>query len=75
MHDALRSVDVLDPTSEVSRFEEKIRRQEALARGQAEIAASSLDAQFEDLEDLAAEAEIETRLAELKQGGQKQLTP
>lgn len=75
MHDALRSVDVLDPTSEVARFEEKIRRQEALARGQAELAASSLDAQFEDLDDLAAEAEIETRLAELKQGGQRQLTP
>ncbi|HEX7095755.1 MAG TPA: PspA/IM30 family protein [Acidimicrobiales bacterium] len=74
VHDALRSVDVLDPTSEVSRFEEKIRRQEALARGQAELAASSLDAQFEDLEDELTDAEIDTRLLALKQGGQRELT-
>jgi phage shock protein A len=27
--DAVKSIDILDPTSEVSRFEEKIRREEA----------------------------------------------
>jgi phage shock protein A len=68
VHDAIKSVNILDPTSEVSRFEEKIRREEAKARGQAELAASSLDAQFESLDDAAADAEVETRLAALKSG-------
>ncbi len=45
-----QSVDILDPTSEISRFEEKIRREEARIRGHEELAASSLDAQFESLE-------------------------
>jgi phage shock protein A len=66
VHDALKSVDITDPTSEVSRFEDKIRREEARARGQAELAASSLDAQFESLDDMADEAEVEARLAALK---------
>ena len=57
---------MLDPTSEVSRFEEKVRREEARVAGQSEIAASSLDAQFEDLESAGADAEIAARLAALK---------
>ena len=69
VQDALKSIDLMDPTSEVSRFEEKIRREEARVRGQQELAASSLDAQFESLEDLGEQAEIEARLAELKSGG------
>ncbi len=68
VHDALKSIDILDPTSEVSRFEEKIRREEAKVRGQAELAASSLDAQFNSLEDLGEQTEIEARLAALKSG-------
>ena len=68
VQDAVRSIDILDPTSEVSRFEEKIRREEARVRGQEELAASSLDSQFESLEDLDRQAEIEARLAELKAG-------
>ncbi|MDR5712480.1 PspA/IM30 family protein [Nesterenkonia flava] len=68
VHDAVKSIDVMDPTSEVGRFEEKIRREEARVRGQAELAASSLDAQFESLEDLGEQAEIEARLAALKSG-------
>ncbi len=40
-----------DPTSEFSRFEEKIRREEAKVAGKAELAASRLDVQFEALED------------------------
>jgi phage shock protein A len=68
VQDAVRSIDILDPTSEVSRFEEKIRREEARVRGQEELAASSLDSQFESLEDLGRQAEIEARLAELKAG-------
>jgi phage shock protein A len=68
VHDALSSVDVMDPTSEISRFEDKIRREEARVAGQAELAASSLDAQFEDLEDESEDAEVEARLAALRSG-------
>ncbi|WP_210479429.1 PspA/IM30 family protein [Naasia sp. SYSU D00948] len=70
VHDALKSIDIMDPTSEVSRFEEKVRREEARVRGQQELSASSLDAQFESLEDLGEMAEVEARLAALKAGGQ-----
>ena len=66
VHDAVRSIDLLDPTSEVSRFEEKIRREEALVAGRSELASSSLDAQFESLEDDAVNADVEARLAALK---------
>lgn len=69
VHDAVKSVDVLDPTSELGRFEEKVRRQEALATGKAELSASSLDAQFESLEDVGELTEVEARLAALKSGG------
>lgn len=69
VNDSLKSIDIMDPTSEVSRFEEKIRREEAKVRGQNELAASSLDAQFNSLEDLGEQTEIEARLAALKSGG------
>ena len=69
VQDAVSSISVLDPTSEVSRFEEKVRREEARVAGQAEIAASSLDAQFEELEDSSVDAEVAARLAALKGGG------
>jgi len=70
--DAVKSIDVLDPTSDLGRFEEKIRRQEALARGKQEIAASTLDAQFNELENFDAVTEVEARLAALKSGAQPQ---
>lgn len=66
--DAVKSIDLLDPTSEVSRFEDKIRREEARVRGASELAASSLDAQFESLEDLGELSEVDARLAALKAG-------
>ncbi len=66
VHDAIQSIDITDPTSELGRFEDKIRREEAKARGAAELAASSLDAQFESLEMAEDDIEIEARLAELK---------
>jgi len=65
---AISSMNVLDPTSEVGRFEEKVRREEARVAGQAELAASSLDAQFEELDADAGAAEVEARLAALKSG-------
>jgi phage shock protein A len=74
MRDAIRSVDILDPASEVARFEEKVRREEAKVVGQQELDASSLDRQFESLEDLGTQTEIEARLAALK-GGELTATP
>ena len=62
----LKEVSVLDPTSELNRFEEQIRRQEAQARGMAEVAASSLEDQFAELQSGEDELEVEARLAELK---------
>ncbi|MFG6403469.1 MULTISPECIES: PspA/IM30 family protein [unclassified Microbacterium] len=69
VHDAVKSVDILDPTSELGRFEDKIRREEALAAGKQELAASSIDAQFNQLEDVGELTEVEARLAMLKSGG------
>lgn len=66
--DAVKSIDIMDPTSEVSRFEDKIRREEARVRGAQELAASSLDAQFESLEDIGELTEVDARLADLKAG-------
>lgn len=66
MMDAVKSIDVLDPTSELGRFEDKVRREEARAKGKEELAASSLDAQFESLDALSDSAEIDARLARLK---------
>jgi phage shock protein A len=62
----LKDVSVLDPTSELNRFEEKIRRQEALARGMEEVGTSSLEDQFAELESGEDDLEVEARLAELK---------
>jgi phage shock protein A len=65
---SLKSVNVMDPTSEVARFEEQIRHQEAKARGMAEVQAGSLDAQFASLQDEESSAEVDARLATLKGG-------
>ena len=69
VNDALGNIDITDPTSDLARFEEKVRREEAKVIGQQELQASSLDAQFESLEDVGREAEVEARLAALKSGG------
>jgi phage shock protein A len=66
VQDALKSINVLDPTSDLGRFEDKIRREEAKVRGQEELTASSLDAQFESLDDLGELTEVDARLAALK---------
>ncbi|GGC05400.1 PspA/IM30 family protein [Cellulomonas carbonis] len=65
---AISSINVLDPTSELARFEERVRREEAMAMGQAEIAASSLESQFAELESAGEQIEVEARLAALKAG-------
>ena len=65
---SLKSVSVMDPTSELSRFEERVRRQEAQVRGMEEVAASSLDEQFASLDSMDDEVEVDARLAQLKSG-------
>jgi phage shock protein A len=65
---AAQRLDIMDPTSEVARFEEKVRREEARVRGDHRLAASSLDAQFARLEDPGNSDEIESRLKALKAG-------
>ena len=60
---AIKSVSITDPTTELNRFEERVRREEALTRCREEVASSSLDAQFDQLEDENDEAEVESRLA------------
>lgn len=63
---ALGNINVMDPLSEVNRFEEKVRREEAKVKGHQELAMSSLDRQFEDLDSIGDEADVEARLAALK---------
>jgi phage shock protein A len=65
---AVRDVSVMDPSSELNRFEERIRREEAMARGMAEVSASSLEEQFSELEGSDDELEVESRLAALRGG-------
>ena len=64
----LKDVSVLDPTSELHRFEERIRRQEAQARGMEEVSVSTLEGQFAELATDEEDLEIEARLAALKGG-------
>jgi len=66
VQDAVRDVSVMDPNSDLRRFEDRIRRQEALARGRDEVAASSLEAQFDQLQGDEDDLEVEARLRALK---------
>ena len=70
---AIRSINVMDPTSELARYEDQVRRVEAQAAGQMELAGSSLEAQFAELEASGADLEAEARLAALKSGGNSAL--
>lgn len=45
--DAVKSIDTSDSASELGRFEDNVRRQEALAAGKQELAASSLESHAE----------------------------
>ena len=69
---AISSINIMDPTSEISRYEEQVRREEARVAGHAEIQAGSIEDQFAELEDYGRSAEIEARLAALKGGSPRQ---
>jgi phage shock protein A len=68
VQEAVREVSVMDPTSELNRFEDRIRREEAMARGMAEVSASSIEEEFASLKGDEDETEVEARLAGLKGG-------
>lgn len=68
VQDAVKSIDVLDPTSELGRFEDKVRRSEAQVAGQAELNAATADP-WDELEESSTDAEVEARLSELKSLG------
>ena len=68
VQDALGSLDVMDPSSELSRFEDRVRREEALVQGRAEAHSTSLEDQFAELDDHVQDAEIEARFKALKSG-------
>jgi phage shock protein A len=62
----LKNVSVMDPTSELSHYEDKVRRQEAMARGMAEVNADSVDEQFASLQGDEDAVQVDARLAALK---------
>lgn len=68
VQESVRSISSWDPTSELGRYEDKVRHEEAMARGMAEVSADTLDAQFKALDDASDDAEVEARLAALKGG-------
>ena len=65
---AARNVSVLDPTSELKRFEERVRREEAMAEGLEEVSRDPLQDQFAQLDADEDEREVESRFAQLKAG-------
>ncbi|MCK6212727.1 PspA/IM30 family protein [Georgenia sp. EYE_87] len=66
---AISSINIMDPTSEIARYEEQVRREEARVAGHAELQGATLESQFAELEDYGRNAEVEARLAALKSGG------
>jgi phage shock protein A len=65
---AMSSASVMDPTSELNRFEDRVRREEAMARGLEEVSKDSLEEQFAQLEADQDDHELESRFSRLKAG-------
>jgi phage shock protein A len=63
-----RNISAMDPASELRRFEDRVRHEEALAQGMEEVAADSIDEQFAQLAAEDDDREVEARLARLKAG-------
>jgi phage shock protein A len=66
---SIGDVSAIGPTSELRRFEDRVRHEEALARGMEEVAGESIDQQFAQLSADEDDQEVEARLARLKTGG------
>lgn len=65
---AVSSLNSSDPTSDISRIEGTVRRREALTQGRVEVAALSMESQFDELETFSESALAENRLAQIKNG-------
>jgi phage shock protein A len=65
--DAITTIEIMDPSSEVALFEEQVRREEARAHGAEALPASTLDAPFSAFDD-SDNAEIDERLKAVKAG-------
>lgn len=63
---AVQSVSATDPTSELNRFEDRIRTDEARVKGFEELQSESVEEQFASLDRDAADVEVQSRLAALK---------
>jgi phage shock protein A len=66
VQESMASIDVMDPTSDLARFEDRIRNQEAMVQGRSEARATTLEDQFAELEEDGDDAEVQARLAALK---------
>lgn len=65
---AVTALNAADPTNEISRFEDGVRRRETLAQGRAEVAAASLESRFDELDEFGKQMVVQDRLALLKDG-------
>jgi phage shock protein A len=65
--DAITTIEIMDPSSEVVLFEEQVRREEARAHGAEALPASALDALFSAFDDID-NAQIDERLKAVKAG-------
>jgi phage shock protein A len=66
VQDMKGAMDAMDPTSELGRYEEMVKKAEARVSGKEELSAESIDARFESLVKAARDDEVEKRLAALK---------
>lgn len=66
VQDMKGAIDAMDPTSELGRYEEMVKKAEARVSGKEELSAESIDARFESLVKAARDDEVEKRLAALK---------
>lgn len=68
VQEAMNSVSVMNPTSDLNRFEARVRREEAMALGMEEVAGDTLEEQFAQLGADQDEREVEARFSQLKSG-------
>lgn len=66
VQDMTSQINAWDPTTEIGRFEEIVRREEARVQGKEELASETVEARFESLGNASRDAEVEKRLAALK---------
>jgi phage shock protein A len=71
---AMSNASVLNPAGELSRFEQRVKREEALAQGWEEVGTDPIEEQFAQLDAAEDEREVEARFSRLKSGQPSRLT-